>query len=75
VVRTRKANAPLTDYAVARGASHGADRNGWWWLRTPGVKPYNACHISNEGILSPYGYVGSRPAWSVRPAVWLQLGV
>ena len=75
VVGTKNAFARVTDYATARGGSHIYDGMGWWWLRSPGTKVYNACHIDNHGTLSLYGYIASRPHWVVRPAIWLELGV
>ncbi len=75
VLGTELAMARVTDYGTARGGSHIWDGMGWWWLRSPGIHSYNASHITNEGILSQYGYIASRPHWVVRPAVWLDLGL
>ncbi len=67
--------AVLTKYAISRGATHSGGNRAFWWLRNAGIHAYDACYISNTGILSYYGYIVSRPQWAVRPALRLELSV
>ena len=48
----------------------------WWWLRSPGLAPFNAAYVSSSGILYLCGQHVFRPGvvlGGVRPALWLSL--
>lgn len=65
-----------TEYAKARGAFvNESNGNGWWWLRTPGVRPIDACGVRADGRVSGYGSRDvNRPSGSLRPVVWITTG-
>lgn len=67
--------AEVTDYAYAKGCYRNGSRNGWWWLRSPGVYSRDAMYLDANGELSVYGYIVHRPGWAIRPAIWIDLSV
>lgn len=65
-----------TAYAVAQGA-YVNETNGrtWWWLRTPGVRPIDACGVRADGRISGYGSRDvNRPSGAIRPVLWVTIG-
>lgn len=67
--------AHVTPYAESNGCRRNYQKNGWWWLRSPGVYSRDAAYVDSLGQLSYYGYIVHRPGWSVRPALWVDLRV
>lgn len=67
--------ANVTDYASNRGCFRNASKNGWWWLRSPGVYSRDACYVDADGKIFEYGYIIHRQGWAVRPAMWIDLSV
>ena len=70
--------APLTAYAIARGA-YNYGGNGYWWLRSPGNRANYAARVLTAGGVGSYGD-GGRNDWpiesnrvGVRPALNLNL--
>ncbi|MEG0270377.1 MAG: DUF6273 domain-containing protein [Clostridia bacterium] len=68
--------AKPTPYAIARGAFVNKDNgNAWWWLRTPGVRPIDACGVRADGRISGYGSRDvNRPSGALRPVLWVDFG-
>ena len=68
--------AQPTAYAIANGAFVNASSgNGWWWLRTPGVRQIDVCGVSANGVISGYGSRDvNRPSGSIRPVLWVDFG-
>ena len=64
-----------TDYAKAQGAaSYGDDDTCEWWLRSIGKKEWDATLVINNGRIHEYGSYVNSESYSVRPALWMQLG-
>ena len=67
--------AQATEYAVLHSVE--TDEEGYvsWWLRSPGVYPYSAQFVNQDGELHLSGaYVDIDYQFAVRPAIWLDLG-
>ena len=56
--------------------------NCWWWLRTPGNKPYYAAVVNHFGAVRDTGYDKldiydplnvNYDKYAVRPALWVKL--
>ena len=65
-----------TEYAKAQGA-YVNEKNGntWWWLRSPGVRPIDACGVRADGRISGYGSRDvNRPSGALRPVFWYTFG-
>ena len=46
-----------------------------WWLRSPGVRPVDACGVRADGRISGYGSRDvNRPSGSLRPVIWVTMG-
>lgn len=67
--------APVTDYAAHRDSVRNAMRNGWWWLRSPGVYSRDAAYVSALAEISEYGYIIHRSSWGIRPVMWVDVSV
>lgn len=65
-----------TEYAKAQGAYVDENNgNSWWWLRSPGVRPVDACGVRADGRISGYGSRDvNRPSGSLRPVIWVTMG-
>lgn len=66
--------ALATAYAAAQNVE--TDEEGYvsWWLRSPGVYPYSAQFVNQNGDLHLSGaYVDIDYQFAVRPAIWLDL--
>ena len=63
-----------TNYAKQKGVliyTGSGKRNGncgWWWLRSPGDKQYNACGVRQDGTILDQRVDYSKGA--IRPAIW-----
>jgi len=72
--------AQPTEYAKAQGAyvhesSGNTSGNTWWWLRSPGVRPIDACGVRTDGRVSGYGSRDvNRPSGTIRPVLWVNFG-
>jgi eukaryotic-like serine/threonine-protein kinase len=68
--------AKPTAYAIAQGAFvNETNGNGWWWLRTPGVRTIDVCGVRADGRVSGYGSRDvNRPSGSLRPVLWVSIG-
>ena len=69
-----------TAYAISQGAATSTQYKtssgmaaGWWWLRSPGDKPYFAAHVQDSGLLGRDNVFMVHPNSVVRPAFWLNL--
>ena len=60
--------APLTAYAIARGA-RGIGGNGYWWLRSPGGGTNYAALVRDDGYVRDYGNYVDDARIAVRPAL------
>ncbi len=49
------------------------EKTGWWWLRSPGYRSYNAASVGNYGHIDQGGYYVRSRKVVVRPAFWLNL--
>ena len=65
-----------TEYAKAQGAYVDENNgNSWWWLRSPGVRPVDACGVRADGRISGYGSRDvNRPSGTIRPVIWVTMG-
>ena len=66
-----------TEIAVRNGAGYDRDIAGgpcWWWLRTPGLDNSHAADVKSGGAINYEGYDVASRNFSVRPALWLDLG-
>ena len=59
-----------TPYAKKQGA-YVPDRDGWWWLRSPGLVQDFVTIVYTNGSFGYYG--ASRTSGCVRPALWIDL--
>lgn len=68
--------AQPTEYAKAQGAFvNESNGNTWWWLRSPGVRPIDACGVRADGRVSGYGSRDvNRPSGTIRPVLWVNIG-
>ena len=64
-----------TEYAKAQGAYvNESSGNTWWWLRSPGVRPIDACGVRADGRVSGYGSRDvNRPSGTIRPVLWIKI--
>lgn len=63
--------AKPTAYAIAKGARINRSRTGgWWWLRSPGRKRFEAAEVHPEGDAIVHGGTGAVYE-GVRPALWI----
>ncbi len=64
-----------TAYAVSRGAFNDSD-NGccWFWLRSPGLYPYFAALVLDDGLADSFGDYVSNASIAVRPALRVKAG-
>ena len=72
--------AAVTPYADSKGsyrsnsyATADGQLAGWWWLRSPGYKGFNASYIVTVGGVDRIGNSVKQNNVSVRPALWLNL--
>lgn len=70
-----------TAYALAHGAytsKYYTNKEGasacWWWLRSPGIYQNCAAYITPDGDISKDGYYVNCAEFTVRPAIWINLG-
>ena len=63
-----------TDYAIAKGAYLGIDRNAWYWLRSPGFDSEKAAGVMTSGGVDDFGDdVYGDVCGSIRPSMWVNL--
>ncbi len=63
-----------TDYAAAHHVEIKEEGTVFWWLRSPGVYPYSAQFVDQNGELHLSGaYVDIDYQFAVRPAIWVEL--
>lgn len=64
-----------TDHAVSHGAyKHMFKKNCEWWLRTSGFNQKTAATVTFSGIISENGLYVNAINFTVRPAMWVELG-
>ncbi len=68
--------AAPTRYARTRGAycpdyfrTDSGEYAGWWWLRSPGSHPSQACYVDNNGPIHTIRV--NKETGGVRPAMWI----
>lgn len=70
---TRKAKG--TEYAKKNGLKLATESlyagNSGWWLRSPGLYPYDAGSVNYDGVVYPEVYV-SYKLFGARPAMWVE---
>ncbi|MBQ1685489.1 MAG: tetratricopeptide repeat protein, partial [Clostridia bacterium] len=64
-----------TEYAKAQGTlTYDSIGNCWWWLRSPGCDSHSAAFVFDDGSVSSYGFDVNNDVYTVRPAMWIDLG-
>ena len=63
-----------TPYAAKQGEWQGNNGNCWWWLRSPGISPYGAACVDDEGSIRSRNHIAMRVKFAVCPALWIELG-
>lgn len=63
--------AANTAYAVSRNVFNSPEGNGWWWLRTPGIRGNIAATVNYSGTVDRYGNFVYSIGGGVRPALWV----
>lgn len=64
-----------TAYALSQGSAVSTGGLCWgWWLRSPGNNPYNAALVLHDGSLDARGATVNYGDYSVRPAMWIEIG-
>lgn len=66
-----------TDFAKSNGIWVSTDNSSFgnsnWWLRTPGITPFDACSVYSDGFISTAGHSVINTYIGVRPALWINL--
>ena len=72
--------ARVTPYSIENGSISGNkdrsldyEKEGWWWLRSPGSNSINAAIVENDGAIDEDGNFIENSAGFIRPALWLNL--